>query len=466
MIITAETKNLNGDLYKIQIEFSGISDRTDLSVTIVDWKPFEFGSDDTRETVMYPENVKIKLSLINARVWYSKTQQYPNPFSDDPFTDDDYNYTLFKLLDIITYYDASATVYKNGHEYFRGFLDKKNKTIDYEFLGIEITILSNFAKLKEINVAQDADVVAKAIAFSSTNLSTGISYIKLTDAIKAIILKVLPVEKVVLMSNIYWDSYYLFPKIDGTLDRWQVPASQFMMQTSFFFNTGTGLNANWYTNGIDTIKDILNMLGCTGFYEQSKRTFYCLSRSYSNTFPVKTITDHDILKDTSIQCDYSQAVKGMKLYIKGAPGEAKIVQTVEYGDCTNSDDIEEIYISNKGGVLSGQPDNSLNRKGFAVLVPQYYSGIGNVVWLFTTNQSGSNFYSSLNKTKKMFWQVVGDDTWSMISKARNMYIAALNECDYTFDTLFNITGYDTALKAKKITQDEFNETTVIKLIQV
>lgn len=405
--------------------------------------PFEYGNDEDIDTIIYPSNVKIEFTCAASDV--------PLHFGGGTYGEyRNFDKEYFSLINKFSFYDTAAIIYKDGVEEFRGFVDQKNKGGSFENKSFELTILSDFNKLKDIDPRTlDPEELLTLPEEESGNT------VLFIDAIKETIKLAIPTfDTVVLISDIKSQTDF-YPA-----DPWIAPASRFGCYSDRLWGGYTN-----YTNCIDLIKGICTILGCLSIYKNG--VFYLISRWFKSDEEPVSLLSREFVSNSGPVPYYSKRMEGLHMEIAGNPAlPSPQIHEYNYGnvemlgdEILNDDNVEIIEMPIIGGTSPGSPPEIEN---FWILTTEEY---GDPQWINSVLDScygGIIAYAD----RTALWDVIGSNIWELIQYNRLVYQLDVKGTDWQYDKFYSFEhGLDETFRARKIKYDYTTKSTNLDLIK-
>ncbi|NWF89096.1 MAG: hypothetical protein HXY50_06490 [Ignavibacteriaceae bacterium] len=402
---------------------------------------FQYGNDEDVDTILYPSNVKIEFTFTASDV--------PLHFGGGTYGSyKNFDKEYYNLINKFSFYDTAVVIDKDGVEYFRGFVDQKNKGGSFEERTIEITALSDFSKLKDIDPRTlDAEDLVTLPEHESGPV------VLLLDAIRETIKLAIPTfNDIVLITDIKSQTDY------NPLDPWIADAQYFGQNSDRFWGAVTP-----YTTGIELIKAILSSLGCLAIMKGS--TFYIISRWYVSDETPITLLVKDFVKDEGPIPYYSKKLDGLRVSMYSNPTASWYHQnygTVEMvGDeVINEDNVEMLTTSLIGGTTPGAPPDV---ETFFIRVPDGL--FGDAVWI---SELADSCYGGIvaYADRTALWDVVGQNVWNQIQYDRLVYQLTCRGTDWEYDKYYQFeNGLTETFRPRKLRFDYPAKSTILDLIK-
>lgn len=445
MIINITYKTPSHNTYHFQIT---LDDEDENEYTFLPEKlyPFQYGNDDKIDSILYPDNVKIKFSIYDAGI---------NVHSG-----------YYTIIDKLSFVDSSVIVTKNGSEIFRGYIDQMNVTGEYEAKSAEITILGNFGKLKDI----DPRTLDPAVIEDSTPVNGAEACAFFTNAITETIKLVMPnITQTILATDLKATTTYTFLAVpyNSPADNWGDFASRIWGPFSVYGRTPEDASAY---NCLQLIKNILASFGCVGIIKDNK--FIMQSRLY---FPgnVTTLLKKYYLRSSQPEPTNQQKIDGLQMFVKPYDTVADfyyealygIVKKDENGNLEEPDRVETLFLYVCGGDPPGVDGDIyplLIRKMYCY-IPGFVAGLGNEIWdLAKRNEC----YSSAHPTKGPVWKVVADSIWTDSSVDRLAYKLKSLGFNYEYQKFYQLENDPNAYRPRLMAFDENNYSTELDLLRL
>ncbi|MCC7290320.1 YbaB/EbfC family nucleoid-associated protein [bacterium] len=440
--VTYRTKSYNTYLFQITLDDGDENTYTFLPQKLY---PFQYGNDEKIDSILYPDNVRIKFSIYGAGI---------NVHSG--------YYTLINKLSFIA---AEVVITKNGSEYMRGYIDQMNVGGEYESRSVEVTVLGNFGKLKEIDPRTlDPDDIA-----DSTPVNGAAPCAFFTEAITETIKLVMPnITQTILSTDLKATTTYTFLSVpyDSPADNWGDFAYRIWGPNS---NYGATPEDSSVFTAAQLIKNILASFGCVGIVKDNK--FIMQSRLY---FPgnVEGLLKKNYVRSSLPEPFNQQKIDGLQIFVR--PNELLSVEyealfgTVkkdENGALKEPDRVETSYFYVCGGDPPGIDGNIyplLVRKMYCY-IPGFVAGIGNEIWdLAKRNEC----YSSVHPTKGPVWKVVADSIWSDSSIDRLAYKVKSLGFGYDYEKFYQLEDDPNAYRPRMMSFDENTYSTELDLLRL
>lgn len=435
----------SGAIYDIEITFNN-SDNNDYYYKLIRLHPFVFGNNNDMDMILYPESVKIQFSLVASEV--PIPGEFPNPFSSSP-SRKDYESEYYRLINIISFDESLVIIKKNGSEYFRGFIDVNYKSTSY-YTDIEILILSNFTKLKDISPKTE-------LLGLNPNTDNKILY---TEVAKKILQLAFPgLQNVIFESEIKATTNFTFLS-----EPWNAPAENL---GNYIFNFVGSISP--HDTMIDLIKEILQTFGCLGIVLGN--SFIMQPRGYYEGAQLVTLKAEHYKMGNEPSVYYSQKIEGLVVKVR-AGDVPDIFHEVHYGnvilddegEIKNRDELEFIIISTPGGDPPGIDGDEfpLMIRNLWAWVPEHIAGIGNAQWVATKR---NEFFTTNISTKAALWKIIGDGIWAVIKNSRLVFITTLIGTNYNYNRFYKLENSgNLILKIRKIAFDDFENESECDLI--
>lgn len=407
---------------------------------LADFGEFEYGNDNDKDTIQYPNNCDIEFTIQGCLVDY-----YPLPGIDGNDRDD-YVYTYHKLYRLFKYKDVDVVVNKNNSFYFGGFVDGENISSNFKNKSFRLKVINNIAKLKEVSPKETY------LGYDPSSEDK----VLFVDLIKAIVQHVQPE-----VSSVYYKTDLRATVTTLYLGQPWEPGFQYFGDFVYkYIGSQTTLHDNYY----DVIKDICNSYGMLFFLKGN--SIYLQSRWYHNDVTVSTISRRQFHEGLNAVAQ-TKKIEGLRVGVRRSTESQVIVYrdygkvetdkddtkdenvikdsqgniVFRYGSITNSNLVEQIELSSPGGLPPGVPDLSINEINIWIWVPEFVAGIGNAHW---TSSIANEFYlSDTPGTKAALWSLIADRVFALVSKSRVVYECTLKGTDwlnlnyYNFETIDN-----------------------------
>ncbi|MCC7289917.1 hypothetical protein IT417_01555 [bacterium] len=440
--ITYETPSRN--TYHFQIT---LSDGDNNTYTFLPEKlyPFQYGNDEKIDSILYPDNVKIKFSIHGAGI--------------------DVDSGYYTIINKFSFIDSSVIVTKNGSEMMRGYIDQMNVFGEYETKSAEITILGNFGNLKNIDPRTlDADVIRDSTPTIGFADSCAFFTKVITETVKLVIPNV---TQTILQTDLKATTNYsvLGDPYNSPADNWGDLAYRFWGVGSSY---GRDPEDASKFNCAQLIKNILAIFGCVGIVKDNK--FIMQSRIY---FPnnVSSLLKKNYLRSRQPEPVNQQKVDGLQMHVKDPEGlsfyEALygIVKKDENGNLEEPDRVETIWFNIIGGDPPGIDGNiyPLLVRKLIVYIPGFVAGLGNEIWDYAKR---NECYSSSHPTKGPVWKVVADSIWTDSSIDRLAYKVKSLGFDYEYQKFYQLEGDPNSYRPRLMAFDENEYSTDLDLIRL
>lgn len=396
--------------------------------------PWEFGQDDDIDSILYPGSVKIEFGLFGAGI-----QRKPG---------------YFTIINKLSFVQTSVVVKKNGVNWFYGYVDSSSIDGEYDHSKINMKIISNFAKLKNI----DPHYLNPSIISDSNPTPTGIPCAFFSKTLLETIKLVWPITQVIIPNDLKVTTNWTFlgQPYDSPADNWG----------DYAYRMWGSNPANPYNDCISLIKAILSSLGCVGILIGDK--FILQSRFY---FSNETITLTNLIKDNLPKPYRSQKIDGLQILVR--PFDSLVeyeaiwgkVEKDDLGNLLNPDRVETIFMHICAGDPPGIDGNiypMLVRKMF-VYIPEFIAGIGNGQWDLAKR---NEVYSTVHPTKGPLWKVIGDSIWSDVSQDRTCFRTEVLTHNFDYDKFYKFPEHPQKFRARKIFYDDERFVTELDLIRI
>lgn len=400
---------------------------------------FNYGFNETKDTIFYPENVSIEFSI--ARSSIPSGAQSPSSLSA-------FQQEYFRIINTLTFTPVTVTIWRGDRIFFLGSVDPKSVTSSYDNLSVRCTVLSDFLKLKSINPRTD-----------SLGLPLN------TD------------EKIRFQDLILWIIYAVLPQVDYISQR-----SELLVETGYTFleepvyadfdDLGAFIfdyiGSPWaHEDYISVLKDVLSTFGLVMFIYDN--AVILRPRWYFPSEPF-IITDKITVSGPDASGHNALALKGLCVkinrenYTFSQSYSLGAVEFDESGSVKNGNEVETVYISQVGGAPPGVPDTQINQRNFWVWLPEYITGINNSDWV-PSIPSGC-FWQSRPEVKSSLWKLLGDRLWELISNERLSFKIELLGTDYIFNPFFVHHAYpETKFRIRTASVDFTRGTTTLELLE-
>ncbi|QQS35779.1 MAG: hypothetical protein IPM56_16280 [Ignavibacteriales bacterium] len=401
----------------------------------IELEPFEYGNDEDLETIIYPESVTIKFSLL--------------PDTGSIAALDNRYVQLGRSLRLN---ETNVTINKNGQEHLLGFIDGKTVSSTYKNKVFQITVLSNFHKLKDI----DPRTLDPNDFTTPVDVVVGPGgQVLFVDLVLKLIQLVYPsVNQVILVSNIKSQTSYT---ILG--EPWIANAQYF----GDFSNNYIG-SISTFTTAAQIIKEVCANFASVGILKDRK--FYIQSRFYQSQSAV-VLSKELLADDAGPEPIDSTRFDGLQVIVTPA-GTSAVYEELygevikdENGNVKNSDNVETIQLIQQGGYPPGNEGFPLLIRNLWIYVPGFVSGIGNTQF---TSSLPNSFFIITGEAQKPLWKCVADAVWALIQKDRVVFGITMSALSWTYDTWYVFENTSVYLRARKMFYDEMKTRTRMELI--
>ncbi len=409
--------------YRFQIEIAvGDYHTEDKYYNLISLGTFNYGFNDTKDTIFYPENVTIEFTIAACQVPYIG---YPNPFEggDSSNTDEEYQKEYFNLIDSLTFRQTSVTIWKDSRIFLVGTVDAKSVSSVYGKFSVSCSILSDFAKLKKMDPRTN-------LLGLPTNTTTRMRF---SELIKTIVRSVLPhVTQIIAFSEIRFSTNFTFLG--------QPVPGDFSLAGGYLYDY---IGSSWHHETyIDLLKDILATFGLIMFIYDD--TIVLQPRWYFPSNPF-VITDDMVISGPDATSQNALALKGLHVkcvHLNYTYVAAYDLGTVVYNSdktVQNDSDVETVYLSQPGGTPPGMPDIALNQRNVSVWMSELYAGLNNAQWVIS--KPNQCYLNSSPANKAALWKIIGDRLWQLVSTERLSFKVELLGTEYLYNPFFKHFSY-------------------------
>lgn len=438
---------LSGHLFDIEINITLSTNNQQLSpknYNLISLGPFNYGFNETKDTIFYPENVMLQFTVAAADVPRIITSSQSSSAEN---SQEAYKQEYFNLIHQLTFSPTIVTIRRDNAIFFLGSIDPKSITSDYSNFSIKCTVLSDFAKLKKTDPRSNSLVLP-------LNTDTKILF---SDLILHIVRSVLPhVTQIIPYSEVRVSTNFTFLG--------QPVTAGFPMLGTFLFDY---LGNPWnHPDYIAVLKDILATFGLVMFIYDN--AVILQPRWYFPSDPY-IIEDNKLISGPDATSQNALALKG--LHVRLIHNNYTFNQSYNLGTVTldgngnvqNSEEVETLHLSQPGGTPPGMPNNSLNNRNLWVLIPEYISGLNNAQWV--PSRPNECFLSSNFGTKAPLWQILGDRLFQLISKKRLSFKLELLGTEYLYNPFFRHPSYPNSIFRARTASIDFSKgTTTLELL--
>lgn len=422
---------------------------------------FKNGSEEDKETIYYPANVDFTFTITGCSV---PVTGIPDPFSDY-INYADYEKEYFNLIKALKYHVAEVIINKDGLYYFKGIIDTQSIQSDFKEKSFTFTIISNLTKLKDMNTRdesvtfEDAGIYDdKCKYYLNGDGDATVKVITFQDMALKIIQRVLPdINQVILTSDVKIKAAYTFlgePVILGLNNLYndiQEMVGIISIQRTM----------------IDLLKDILISFGLVMFIEGDKLIIH--QRWYSNTLDRVTLPRIQYKKGPAIDSIVTK-MKGVQAFVIVSSIDETyeeinygIVEKNKDGSLKYPDVVEVIHFSFVGGLPPTMPDIPVNHLSLYLLIPQYYTGLGIIVWERT---NGNFFLASEPDNIASLYDIVSNKILSLITTDRLILPLTIKGTDWLATNFFAINSLpDNTFRPRYAETDYDKEQMNINLVE-
>jgi hypothetical protein len=390
---------------------------------LIELGEFEYGNNNKEENVYYPPNTDIEFTVMGGSVGDSQVSE-----------------TYFMLLNSLSKYGGDVIINKDNNYYFKGFVDTGSIGSDYKEKSINIDVVSDFAKIKEM--APDPEYLGY------TNVDI---YVLYHDVIKKIINLALP--GVTNWVGELTDVCATTTIMDISGNNWVPDFQNFGTWKDFLFSP---------IMESKTLYELLvSILSNYGLIVQIKGNTAYLQQRWNITGTVEDIELDAIIDGPNFE-EFIPKFDGVRARVRC--GNNPVYQVDESNGIVDveTNNFEEIVFHNAGGsfpIEYGQND-------VLIYVPEEEVGLGNGGWN-TLDLDVFFIKSDSDIAQYALWSVVSEKVFKHINEDRVIYSCTMRGTNFINNQIYRLPNFaNLYFRPRKYKVNYTTNTTEVEFIKI